>query len=315
MKKFYIIFFTFVFFTGNAFGYHCWFRPYSGDIRVAGINGRLIYTLFTFHLSNEYKDFYNTLNLDISITDKIALWHDFLNKHADTINSESSDFLQISSLLASEKIDWIGIEHFSDTQELKNQVQRYRLDKEGFDSYSDISIFWNEENTDDLLYLLHPVEIKLLAEYPNNITLDRTDKIRIIPLENRDLQLRSSELIVDLMQKIEEMSDTGHITDEQEVAFIDLVFDDEKNPSSLIDSQDVEEFFTNFRIEDSEIITKLREFIDLQNAFAITHQERDDFAVQSILNQKGNGIVLRGISHKESVENGLTQVCVDSGSL
>ena len=44
--------FIFVFFTDNV-GYSCDFRPYSGDIRVADINGRQIYTLFSSHLTNE----------------------------------------------------------------------------------------------------------------------------------------------------------------------------------------------------------------------------------------------------------------------
>ena len=56
----------------------------------------------------------------------------------------------------------------------------------------------------------------------------------------------------------------------------------------------------------------MRTYVSLQNEERITHQERDDFAVQSILNQEGNGLVLRGSAHQEYIENALTEACLNS---
>ena len=187
MKIFYIIFFTFVFFISNGCNDHsCDFRPYSGDIRVADINGRQIYTLFTSHLNKEGEKFLDILNSDINIiesTDK------FISEHPDRINSERSDFRQIKSLLTPRKIDWIGIEEVYTHIQIEQELQDYRKTKEFFSQYSNDGL-WNQEKTDDLVYLLYPVWLKILAEYP-----DETDEIRVISLENEALHAEASTLM------------------------------------------------------------------------------------------------------------------------
>ena len=317
MKNFYIIFFTFIFFTSNAFSYHCWFRPYSGDIRVASINGRQIYTLFTRHLSNQGDEFYNILNLstDIGIIEAVGR---FISKHIDTINSERSDFQQIRSLLTSRKIDWIGIEQTPDIiQSFEQVVQNYRETKDSFNQRSNASL-WNQEESDDLLYLLYPVWLKLLAEYPSDIILDGTDGtdgIRVIPLENKDLAAKAT--MAPVVRSFERVIHDTNLTDEQRSAFVNFALNHPSilNVSILIDLSDTEEFFTSSGIENPELIKKIEGYIDLRNELTITHQQRDAYVIQLILNQEGSGLVLRGSAHQENVESGLTQVCVDSRGL
>ena len=128
MKNFYIVALTTVFFTSNAFGYSCYFRPYSGNIRVADINGRQIYTLFTTHLSNQPDEYRDILNSGIDIIERTD---GFIAEHLDRINSERSDFLQILSLLTSQRIDWIGIEANPENMQIvEKKVQDYRRSKE-----------------------------------------------------------------------------------------------------------------------------------------------------------------------------------------
>ena len=312
MKNFYMIFFTIVFFTSNAFGYSCYFRPYSGDIRVADINGRQIYTLFTTHLFCEYKEFHNILDLDIDILEKVVLWYNFLREYADTIDSERSDFQQVSSLLTSQRIDieWIGVEY--PPMVIKERVQLYQYTRETLNLYGNIGL-WNQQKTDDMLYLLHPVWVKFLAEYPNDVVLDGKGRVRVIPLENKDSHMRAQELVESSIQRNEEIFYNMNITDEQRDAFFGFInAHHEKEPFLSINSQELEDFFRIHRIENPEAIRELRDYVDLENEFKAANQERDVFVVKSILDQEGNGIVLRGSAHQENVESGLTQACLES---
>ena len=237
MKNFYIVALTLVFFVSNAFGYSCYFRPYSGDIRVADINGRQIYTLFSTHLSlNQSQEFFTIVSSAVDISEEITM---FLVRHADIIRSERSDFQQIISLLTSQKINWIGIEQYPYKEATEKFVQLYRQFKE--------TIFYDgmpQEETDDLLYVIFPVEIKLLAEYPNDIVLDETNGIKIISLEDESLHKESKNKHSELSSKIPE--ETSNITNEQLLAFLEFAYtDDDETPFHLIDSQELKIFFFN----------------------------------------------------------------------
>ena len=135
MKFFYIVTLTIVFFTSNAFSSLCDFRLYSGDIKVADINGRQIYTLFSSHLTREEMlgatDAINSiegLSSTMTAQEYVSHLHSFLDGHTDTITSERSDFHQLSRLLSSKQIDWIGVE--ATEPALDFSVQRY-LDHKG----------------------------------------------------------------------------------------------------------------------------------------------------------------------------------------
>ena len=309
MKNFYIVFVIFVFFTSDAFGYHCYFRPYSGDIRVADINGRQIYTLFSTHLLNESERFHTALDSAIDISEAITIQREFLFRNVNTINSEKSDFRQISSLLTSRKIDWIGIEQYPNKEATEGSVQMYRQFKETVNLLHNMvpSSIWNQEDTDDLLYALFPTEIKLLAEYPNDIVLDGTNGIKVVSLEDKDVFLRIRELDTAIKHR-----ETLLLNYEEGNVFIDFILAYiEEDTLSLINSQHlVEEFLKSQRVENPEIIGEIEAYVDAWNEEIIGHQERDEFVVDSILAQEGNGVVLRGSAHQENVESGLTKACL-----
>ena len=211
MKNFYIIFVIFVFFTSNS--YSCDFRSYSGDIRVVDINGRQIYTLFTTHLrgeSDEFRDIFNSDRDIIRRTDR------FISKHLDRIISEKSDFRQISRLLTFQEIDWIGIEEIYTDTKIEEQIQDYRGIKELFNRHNNGSL-WNQDKTDDLVYLLYHVWLIVLAEYP-----DETDGIKVISLENRALHARAKVSTLMSLKKrtFDDIADDYYnLTEEQFSAF------------------------------------------------------------------------------------------------
>ncbi len=311
MNNFYTMFLTLVFFTSNAFSYHCWFLPYSGDIRVADINGRQVYTLFTPHLVNEPEELNNILNLDIDPNEGLIVLYRFLDKNKDTIDFERSEFQQITSLLTSQEIDWIGVEsNPKGIQATEQKAQNYQTAKESFNSVGP----WNQETTDDLLYLLHSVWIRLLTEYPNDIVLDGANGIKVIPLEDQNLGMRRVELTIIFNQRFDEVLYDTHITVEQQNALNTFLFNDHM-PFDLVESLLLEEFFKTHRIENPELIEKIRVAVDSLNEKIIIDQKRDEFVVQEILKQEGNGLVLRGSTHQENVEGGLTQACLDIRNL
>ena len=131
---------------------------------------------------------------DSDPTNQIASLFGLLREHDDRVRSERSDFQQIRSLLTSQEINWIGIEDSPNMYRIEQEVQNYKESKENINASDGL---WNQEKTDDLLYLLYHIEIKLLAEYPSDIVLDitDTDKTRVIPLESETVIAKGMELI------------------------------------------------------------------------------------------------------------------------
>ncbi len=165
-----------------------------------------------------------------------------------------------------------------------------------------------------MLYLLYPISIKLLVEQPD-VVLNGIGGTRIVPLEDRDLYLEANEITTNLMREYTDIisNNNMNLTPEQIDEFhLFISTHNEKDPTALIAPQDFEEFLKTQRIEDLEAIEKLRGFVNLENELDTISQERDNFAIGLILEQEGNGIVLRGSAHQEYVESGLTHACLNS---
>ena len=320
MKNFYIIFFTFVFFTSNAFGYHCWFRPYAGDIRVADINGRQIYTLFTAHLGDETEAALESLtpvlttnSTDLEhVTKYVAELHNTLSEHVDRINSEKSDFRQLSSLLNSRQIDWIGIEESEFSEEY---IQAHLAYKESI-SMIEIHPLWSQQNTDDLLYLLSSVHLRIVAEYP--YVLDRT---KIVPLEDTNAYEKGGSLFNKLPTLFDRLrnslADRISIIQAGSLRFLGGYIRDVMQ-NMLYGSEEVEELLLenlNLFEDNPHVSEVIRDFLHWIDELSINIDRRDDFVVEKILEQEGNGVILRGSAHQKNVESGLTQACLDSRSL
>lgn len=191
MKNLYVAVIV-VLFTNNAFSYSCYFGQYYEDIRVADINERQVYTLFTPHIIIEHQkaatDFLSSTRdvSNIAEEEHLDQLQLLLTQYEDTINSEKSDFRQLSSLLYPRQIDWIGVESSNVESELVESYLSSKEDLRQMESLLPVS----ELKISDLLYLMYPVSVKLQAEYPGVF-----NKIRIVPLENINLHREGRRLM------------------------------------------------------------------------------------------------------------------------
>ena len=307
MKAFYTTALILISFTSHAFAYHCYFRPYSSDIRVADIHGRQIYTLFSAHLSNQPREIVAILTSSMSLTERMHALDRFIEQHATRSHSEQLDFLQIKSLLASQQIDWIGVEHFQgmNFREVNDQLpEEYLLNKEPLLGMGDIFPFWNDHKSIDLLFLWYHVHVIIQAENP-----DVFNSINIVNLESSfSLDMASEDDIAIINTKWNEIRES--MSAEQWVAFLSLTGRN-NGFGKPVSPQELEVFLANHKLS-SEFIQEIKDFVDSVNRLVIEDVRRDAFAVETILSQDGNGLVLRGRAHQEKIESGLTQACLDS---
>ena len=317
MKAFYIIALTIVFFTSNAFSYHCYFRSYSGDIRVADINGRQIYALFSSHLSREEMfgatdaiNLIKGLGSTITAQEYVNNLHRFLDRHTDKITSEKSDFHQLSRLLSSKQIDWIGVEAIESL--LDFSVQEY-LDHKGVLNIREESFpAWNQQNTEDMLYLVSPVFVKIIAEeYPSVL-----GKPRVVALEDTNLHEAALSLNAELSRLINRIALVRDRMSPQQQIFWDILgnhfYNVISNEDQSYNSQELKEEGFNLFADNPDIVGLVRSWFDLLDRVFANDSERDTFAVDTILNQGGNGVVLRGIGHQKNMESRLTKACLES---
>ena len=321
MKAFYIMALFLVFFTNNAFSYHCYFRPYSGDIRVADINGRQIYALFSSHLSKEEMygatdaiNLIKGLGSTITAQEYTDNLHSFLDKHADKITSEKSDFHQLSQLLSSKQIDWVGVEAMESL--LNFQIQRY-LDHKGVLNIieENFSIWWNQQNTEDILYIISPVFVKIVAEEYTSVL----GKPRIVALEDTNIHEASSLVGVEL-NRLEDRINSSLLNTKDGMSpqqqnfwiIVDNLFYDFVSNRHQYNSQELKEEGFNLFENNPNMIELIRDWFDVLDDFSASNLERDIFAVDTVLSQSGNGVVLRGIGHQENMENRLTKACLES---
>ena len=326
MKIFYIIFLIFVFFTSNAFGYHCYFRPYSEGIRVANINGRQIYTIFGSHSSKEKKiDAMSELFLsdDGQVLGRTSSFNRFLSENWGTISAVRATYRRLTSLLGSEQIDWIGVEDHPDA--INRGLDQLNASYTTFRSR--LSSLYTETQTNDLLYLLYPSWAMAAFDFPNAFKT-----VKIVPLEDKELHDEAGQLLSQLLDLAQSLLDLDldsldSLDIMQQTVFMSLM----SSMNSLIDhllnqseitnpTKDIEQILDimDLNLDFDPIITsKFEEVVEGLNNWVRNMIARDNFAVQKVNQTEGNGIIIRGSLHRENIETGLelTQPCLDSGSL
>ena len=171
---------------------------------------------------------------------------------------------------------------------------------------------WNPQNTEDMLYLISPVFVKIVAEeYPSV-----SDKPRVVTLEDTNLHEAALSLNAELNRLINRVTLARDRMSRQQQAFWNILgnyfYNLMSNEDQSYNSQELkEEGFDLF--EDNPSIAELvRDWFDLLDNISANDSERDTFAIDTILNQNGSGVVLRGRGHQKNVEDSLTQACLDS---
>ena len=319
MRSFCFIVLVLLFFTSNAFGHICYSRRYSGDIRFFDINGKRIYTLFADHFSGEvYSEVERIIMTSSDAEERLLNLTPLVLEYEDRVISGQSHFTQLGSLLNS--IDWIGVELPEEASyeefianHIDTGIDAYSLSKQNAEIALGSSPFWKEEKTDHLLYIQFPVWIKLLAEYP-----DILERIRITPLEDINLYLEARNLAIEfnrISARINDQlshSDISNMSAQQRSFLQNRFFRLTPQDTEVIDSQELEVILRDLNFEDPEVIETVRDVVNWSNNRIINTAERVAFVVRSILDQEGNGIIIRNKLNKKNVEDGLRQACLDS---
>ena len=310
-------------FSSTLFGYTCYFRQYLGDIRLINIQGRKVYNLFTPHITSQGQNILSIMRNADHIDNLIDTLGKLIDDHQETISSERSDVQQLTQILDSGEIDWIGIEDARTEIALKfiynQRVQDY-LDRKEVLNVLNSHPDWNLEKTDQLLYLVYGAD---LITYAKNQELFA--KVRFVPLEKEHLLERAEELLREIsiaLNTFSQLKERGMITDEKSQAVKNFGLEalGQRGPSqitgdSLIDSDELEDFLKAHEIEDLEVIEAITSYVSTINAFMTNGGERNREVVKSILSQSGNGVIIMGTAHKAGVEDGLREICLLNGRI
>ena len=77
-----------MFFTSIAFGYHCYSRGYSEDIRFFEINGRRTYTLFIDYFSGEVYNGVEAIFLSpLDLEEHLSRLNPFISGYPDRVDT------------------------------------------------------------------------------------------------------------------------------------------------------------------------------------------------------------------------------------
>ena len=192
MKFFYLLIPILVFFTSDVFGYHCYFRSYFENIRVADINGRKIYISFAPHPHTKIGDTINEITaLNPEREEAMPRMEEVMVQFQDIISDNMSnviepkmdDFHRLSLLLASGQIDWMGTEarptDFKARQD--RSIQNY-LSFKSLVTHLEVFPTWDQTDTHKILHYTFSTPTIFQAEYPSNLS-----RISIVPLEEANV--------------------------------------------------------------------------------------------------------------------------------
>ena len=306
-------------FSSTLFGYTCYFRQYTGHIRLINIQERKVYNLFTRHITSHGQNILSIIRIFHHIDDRVDHLGKLLDEHQETISSERSDVQQLTQLLDSGEIDWIGIEDARTEIALRfiynQRVQDYLGIKEALNILNSHPN-WNLEKTDQLLYLVYGADLITYAKNPELFA-----EVRFIPLEKEHLLDRAEELFREIsiaLNTFSQLKERGMITDEKSQAVKNFGLEalgqrglSQITGDNLIDSDELEDFLKTQEIEYPEVVEAITPYVSTINAFMTNGRERNEEVVTSVLNQSGNGIIIMGGAHKAIIEDRLRENCLN----
>ncbi len=292
---------------------NCVFSPYFGDIEQVDMGHHRIYTLFTRHLRDQADDIIPIITTGGSVENKIRRLDVIITQNRDIIQSEQNDVQQITHLIRSEQLSWIGLE--SSPEEMESffdyQVESYRqlrLDQSFFTNLDTLSMRWNINKTDQILTLLFPASTLACGTYQK-----ACHEIEQIPLENENLKIEFKNRLQEEKHLLEnvflDLLNRGLMTRHQVEEIIAIGIATIVNDQQPISDDDVKAFFNKFEITNTEVQTHIRAYIDTINHILSAFIRRDQHILASILNSSGHGLVLLGIWHKKEIQEGLIKAC------
>ena len=303
-------------FASSPFSYGCHFHQHSGNIRLAHINGRKIYALFILHLGSHAQQARNIITTSNNIADDLI---SFLRRNQIIMRLQQLAVQQLTQLLASDQIDWIGIELSEEELEgiTFNEIkQRYEDMKKSFDNLNDHPQ-WSPEQTDQILHLMYP---KYIIAYAENTEL--FENTRFVPLEDDSLRQVGRTFQTDksmALNTLNQLEERGLISHRQHLAVkafgtgaLNQRGLSQITGDNLIDSDELEDLLKAQEIEDPQVITVITFYTNTINNIIRHAKSRDEAIVQSVHNQSGNGIIIMGAAHKVFIEDGLRKSCLSA---
>ena len=317
MKTLYLTLPIFIF-SSTLFGYTCYFREHSGQIRLGHINSRKIYSLFTPHIKSQGENVLSIIRNSNHVDNLVDILNQLLDEYKETISSEQSDVQQLTWLLKSDQIKWIGIEDSGEDINLRftyNQRKHEYLGVKETLEVLNLHPDWSLEKTDRLLYLIYGADIITYAKNPELFA-----EVSFVPLEKEHLLEEAEKLFEDIDTALDFLAqlEKRYLISHETYLAVDALGAEalrqrglpQITGESLIESSEFEDFLKEQDIEEPEVIEVITSYVSKINEFIENGTERNKEVVDSLLHQSGNGIILMGTAHKARIEDQLTRNCI-----
>ena len=279
------------------------------------INEKVIYALFTRHLSDEpvrVGRLINEFKRGNIKTKRQALegFNQILLDHQDTVQSERKDVLQITRLAQSVELNWLGVElSVEELYPISKSVARYLKAKTDIENIAqgEPDLWWAEK-TDQILHLFSSERVIVHVKNPQMF-----DSIKTVALE--DIDLRSAQFAVTKKRYIRrnnlmQIALRGLLTPEQLIHVFTVAMDSLENGERILHPQHADLLVEMGQTEDDFVVHSLVEaYIKAINESIDVLLKRDEVVAHSALEAQGNGLILMGSGHEKGVKKNLIQAC------
>ena len=313
-----IIFLTLILIGKQVFS--CTFSEHSGDVHVAKIFGSEVYTLFTRHIMEEYaQEILGTFSLPSN--EQVKALNDILQKRKRIIQSEQSDVRQITKLVQSGEIRWIGVEatpgelHRMGTEV---RVNDYLEMKRLFNHMGHME-GWDKQKTDQILYLMYSPDIIARVENPEVFKA-----IPTVPIDDeqakqemfnvREKRDQHKDILMNIYDQLCFKKKTHQPSWCRPLASFCFVEKKICMKIKRVPNDELTEFLNQNKIENENAKASMVALAELNNKFLDLSDRRDEKAASIILNKSGNGLVTMGSAHGPGIESRLATACKNKGS-
>ena len=272
-------------------------------VEVGQIGDRKIYTLFTRHLSGQDNEISAIIN-SYTLIDAVAPLSEFLKDHREIIESERSDVQKITELIASGKIDWIGVEYYkTGAVDIDEMVDHYSEAQSEIDKEWNHLQEWDSSKTDQLLSLSYNTFVIVRGNHPEIF-----QRVRIYPLEDESLSMRGLNRLDTYLYLVDVLKEDIRVTPDQYSRVLSFIDETVTANPQLISENEFEAFLNRIEVPE-EARLNMRVLMRVHNDIVSLASRRDAAIVQSILDLPGNGLLLFGTGHSYGIKQGLITAC------
>lgn len=270
------------------------------------MSGKSVYAHFTKHPYGESEDFWQALREDSKPKIEAKL-RQLVESRRALVTSLRSDHRALTKLLKKREIQWLGIEASP------REMRRGRSPAELVHDYNELKSLlegtFSKTLSDDLLTLLYPSYVRIMAEQP-----DLVRGIRLEPLDDDQAKDESSAILERRLKARKSLIDIGM---KGGFPFEKFKKVDALNTLALSRNQPLSESEISSALSgvtSPAAIAGIRAFVKETNDFLRQAALRDVTASNNIVRLQGNGYVSMGTSHGPGILRRLDSVCAERGS-